>query len=230
MRGLLTGDTRGLGRATARVLVRHGAQVVVSGRDPDGVTRVCDEIGGHARGPRSPSAGARPRGDCGPATVRRGRRQRRRPVQWADPDLHRRRHRGNSRDERPRPCRPVDRSAAPDHRRARGLQGTRPGLDTGHAQPGGGTRFRRIRSRRWRAGTARSARAPRSCTPRHSPAPTPRHTPPCTGPATAPGACPIHASRMPPRVGAGAHPAPRDSADGANAVRRLGQPVRRRAR
>ena len=46
MRVLVTGATRGLGLATARTLARRGADVVVSGRDPDAVARVAGEIGG----------------------------------------------------------------------------------------------------------------------------------------------------------------------------------------
>lgn len=43
---ILTGATRGLGRATADALVADGALVVVSGRDADSVDRAVTELGG----------------------------------------------------------------------------------------------------------------------------------------------------------------------------------------
>lgn len=46
MRVLVTGATRGLGRATARTLASRGARVVVNGRNPHAVTEVSQEIGG----------------------------------------------------------------------------------------------------------------------------------------------------------------------------------------
>lgn len=42
---VVTGGSRGLGRATAAVLVAEGAHVVVSARDPDAVRRTADELG-----------------------------------------------------------------------------------------------------------------------------------------------------------------------------------------
>ena len=49
---VVTGGTRGLGRATAQVLVDEGATVVVSSRDEGAVARTVDELGGsdHALG------------------------------------------------------------------------------------------------------------------------------------------------------------------------------------
>lgn len=47
---ILTGATRGLGRATAEVLVAEGASVVVSGRSPDSVAAAVDALGARARG------------------------------------------------------------------------------------------------------------------------------------------------------------------------------------
>ena len=46
---LVTGGTRGLGRASARCLVDDGASVVVSGRNPAQVEQVVSELGGPAR-------------------------------------------------------------------------------------------------------------------------------------------------------------------------------------
>jgi NAD(P)-dependent dehydrogenase (short-subunit alcohol dehydrogenase family) len=46
MRMLITGATRGLGRATARAAARRGAEVLVTGRDPEAVARVAAEVGG----------------------------------------------------------------------------------------------------------------------------------------------------------------------------------------
>lgn len=46
MRVLITGATRGLGRATARTLATRGARVVVNGRNPHAVTEVSEEICG----------------------------------------------------------------------------------------------------------------------------------------------------------------------------------------
>lgn len=46
MRVLITGATRGLGRATARTLATRGAHVVVNGRNPKAVAEVAEEIGG----------------------------------------------------------------------------------------------------------------------------------------------------------------------------------------
>lgn len=47
---ILTGATRGLGRATADVLVAEGARVVISGRSPEAVEAAVDELGDQARG------------------------------------------------------------------------------------------------------------------------------------------------------------------------------------
>ncbi len=41
---IVTGGTRGLGRATAEALVADGARVVVTGRDPVGVSEAIDEL------------------------------------------------------------------------------------------------------------------------------------------------------------------------------------------
>jgi 3-oxoacyl-[acyl-carrier protein] reductase len=46
---LVTGATRGLGRASAEALVREGARVVVSGRDEDGVQHAAAALGGAGR-------------------------------------------------------------------------------------------------------------------------------------------------------------------------------------
>ena len=42
---VVTGGTRGLGRATAEVLVSEGAQVVVSSRNADAVSRAAEQLG-----------------------------------------------------------------------------------------------------------------------------------------------------------------------------------------
>ena len=47
---ILTGATRGLGRATADVLVAEGARVVISGRSPEAVEAAVAELGDQARG------------------------------------------------------------------------------------------------------------------------------------------------------------------------------------
>lgn len=47
---ILTGATRGLGRATADVLVAEGARVVISGRTPEAVDAAVAELGDRARG------------------------------------------------------------------------------------------------------------------------------------------------------------------------------------
>lgn len=47
---LLTGATRGLGRATADALVAEGARVVITGRDPDRLAQATDELGDQAVG------------------------------------------------------------------------------------------------------------------------------------------------------------------------------------
>ena len=47
---ILTGATRGLGRATADVLVAEGARVVISGRSPDSVAAAAQDLGDAARG------------------------------------------------------------------------------------------------------------------------------------------------------------------------------------
>src|SRR6478752_6017829 len=46
---VVTGGTRGLGRATADALVAEGARVVVSSRDADAVKRTTEELGGPDR-------------------------------------------------------------------------------------------------------------------------------------------------------------------------------------
>jgi 3-oxoacyl-[acyl-carrier protein] reductase len=46
---LVTGGSRGLGRATADVLVAEGARVVLSGRDEDSLRAAADELGDAAR-------------------------------------------------------------------------------------------------------------------------------------------------------------------------------------
>src|ERR1700722_8576474 len=46
-RVLITGSTDGYGRATARELVRRGAEVYVHGRDPERTGAVESEIGAH---------------------------------------------------------------------------------------------------------------------------------------------------------------------------------------
>ncbi|WP_405824790.1 SDR family oxidoreductase [Streptomyces sp. NBC_01390] len=43
---LITGGTRGIGLAVARALTRAGARVCVTARDPDGVLRAAEELGG----------------------------------------------------------------------------------------------------------------------------------------------------------------------------------------
>lgn len=45
---VVSGGSRGLGRATAEVLVAEGAQVVLGARDPAGVERAAQELGGRA--------------------------------------------------------------------------------------------------------------------------------------------------------------------------------------
>lgn len=47
---ILTGASRGLGRATADVLVAEGARVVISGRSPEAVEAAVAELGDQARG------------------------------------------------------------------------------------------------------------------------------------------------------------------------------------
>lgn len=47
---VVTGGTRGIGRAIAEALVREGAQVAICGRDAAGVDRAVAEIGGGACG------------------------------------------------------------------------------------------------------------------------------------------------------------------------------------
>lgn len=47
---ILTGAARGLGRATADVLVAEGARVVISGRSTESVAAAADELGDRARG------------------------------------------------------------------------------------------------------------------------------------------------------------------------------------
>lgn len=47
---IVTGGTRGLGRATADVLVEEGARVVVSGRSAESVDAAVDALGDQARG------------------------------------------------------------------------------------------------------------------------------------------------------------------------------------
>lgn len=47
---ILTGATRGLGRATADVLVAEGARVVISGRSADSVAAAVEALGDQARG------------------------------------------------------------------------------------------------------------------------------------------------------------------------------------
>ena len=43
---VVSGGSRGLGRATAEVLVAEGAQVVLGARDEAGVERAAQELGG----------------------------------------------------------------------------------------------------------------------------------------------------------------------------------------
>ena len=47
---IVTGGTRGLGRATADVLVAEGARVVISGRSADSLAAAVDALGDRARG------------------------------------------------------------------------------------------------------------------------------------------------------------------------------------
>lgn len=53
---LVTGGTRGLGFATAELLVSRGAQVVISGRSADGVAAAVGSLGSAARGLNADSA------------------------------------------------------------------------------------------------------------------------------------------------------------------------------
>lgn len=53
---VVTGGTRGLGYATAQLLVARGAQVVISGRNADGVATAVEALGGAARGLAADSA------------------------------------------------------------------------------------------------------------------------------------------------------------------------------
>lgn len=53
---VVTGGGRGLGRATADLLVTEGARVVVSGRDGEGIQRAADELGERAVGVRADNA------------------------------------------------------------------------------------------------------------------------------------------------------------------------------
>lgn len=41
---LVTGSSRGIGEATAKLLAEHGAHVIVSSRKQEGIDKVCDEI------------------------------------------------------------------------------------------------------------------------------------------------------------------------------------------
>ena len=45
-RVLVTGSTRGIGRATAAAFLREGATVAVHGRREDDVARTCEALGG----------------------------------------------------------------------------------------------------------------------------------------------------------------------------------------
>src|SRR3954468_2685167 len=45
---IVTGATRGIGLATARLLRQEGADLVLVGRDPGGLAAVADEVGGLA--------------------------------------------------------------------------------------------------------------------------------------------------------------------------------------
>ena len=47
---LVTGGSRGIGMACARLLAERGAQVVICGRDADCLNRAVNEIGGTCRG------------------------------------------------------------------------------------------------------------------------------------------------------------------------------------
>jgi 3-oxoacyl-[acyl-carrier protein] reductase len=65
---VVTGGSRGLGRATAEVLVAEGARVVISARDGDGVARAAAELGELS----SPDAAIGVAGDLGePGTATR---------------------------------------------------------------------------------------------------------------------------------------------------------------
>src|SRR3954452_4748883 len=44
---LVTGGARGLGRATAEVLVAEGARVVLSGRSQESLAAACEALGDH---------------------------------------------------------------------------------------------------------------------------------------------------------------------------------------
>lgn len=52
---VVTGGTRGLGFATAQLLVSHGARVVLSGRSQENVDRAVTALGSNARGLAAPS-------------------------------------------------------------------------------------------------------------------------------------------------------------------------------
>ena len=59
---LVTGASRGIGEAIAKMLAAHGAHVVVSSRKTDACTRVVSDIekeGGRAEGWRATSASPR---------------------------------------------------------------------------------------------------------------------------------------------------------------------------
>ena len=45
---IITGATSGIGKATARVLAKHGAKVVLSGRREERLEKLTDELGNSA--------------------------------------------------------------------------------------------------------------------------------------------------------------------------------------
>ena len=53
---IVTGGSRGIGEATARALVEHGARVVISSRKPEGLQAAADRINAHHAGAVTPIA------------------------------------------------------------------------------------------------------------------------------------------------------------------------------